>query len=158
LASCRYEYRLETIYPFEKIKNMKLTFDKASKYFFWIAGIVTGLAALPTMLSPVVGLKLTTGLTYLDQSPQLVPLIGHWGIMVVGIGVLLFLAGMNKKIRKTTVIYSTLEKGYMVSFAIYCIVIDVPYASNYITPLILDSLMTTGGIWYLVQSRKLKQD
>jgi hypothetical protein len=136
---------------------MNIAFEKTSKYFFWCAGVVTAVAAMPTMLSPIGGLKLTTGLIYADQSPQVVPLIGHWGIMVVGIGVLLFLSGTNKAIRKTTVIFSTIEKTYMVSFAVYGFCTNASFADNYLFPLIADSLMTIGGIWYLLRSNQLKQ-
>lgn len=136
---------------------MKITFESASKYFFWIAGIVTALGALPTMLSPVAGLKLTTGLTYFDMSPQVSPLIGHWGIMVTGIGILLFISATHKPTRKTTVVFSTLEKAYMVGFALYSFINGDSYATNYLTPLIADSLMTIGGIWYLLKSRKLER-
>lgn len=137
---------------------MKVTFDKSSKYFFWSAGVLTTIGALPTMLYPVSGFRLSFGLTYFDQSPQVLPVIGHWGIMVVGIGVLLFLSANNKKIRKTTVIFSTLEKIYLVSFAVYGFMVGVPYAENYISALIGDSLMVIGGIWYLLRSWKLKQE
>jgi hypothetical protein len=126
--------------------------------FFWDAGVVTTLASLPTMLSSVGGLHFSPGLTYFDQSPQVFPLIGHWGIMMVGIGVLLFLSAANKQIRKTTTIFSTLEKSYMVSAALYCVLIDAPYARNYLAALIGDSSMVLGGIWYLSRSRQLKQD
>jgi len=86
------------------------------------------------------------------------PILGHWGIMVVGIGVLLFLSATNKQIRKTTIIFSTLEKSYLVSAILYCLLIDAPYARNYIAALIADSSMVIGGIWYLWRSWKLKQD
>jgi hypothetical protein len=128
---------------------VKAAFEKASKIFFWAAGVVTALGALPMMLSPVAGLRLVTGLSYFDQSPQMSPIVGHWGTMVVGMGVLLFVSAANKQIRKTTVIFSTLEKAYMVAGA--------PYAGNYVIPLIGDSLMVAGGICYLVQSRRLGQ-
>jgi hypothetical protein len=133
------------------------SFEKTSKYFFWVAGTLTTLAALPMMLSPVGGLRLTTGLTYFDQSPQLFPIVGHWGFMVAGIGVLLFLSATKKEIRKSTVIYSTLEKGYIVTVALYCFLIGAPYARHYLVALIADSSMAMGGIWYLLRSRKLKQ-
>jgi hypothetical protein len=133
------------------------SFEKASKYFFWAAGILTTLAALPMALSPVGGLRLTTGLTYFDQSPQLFPIVGHWGVMVAGIGVLLFLSATNKEIRKTTVVYSTVEKCYIVAMALYCFLIGAPYARHYLVVLIADSSMAIGGIWYLLRSRKLKR-
>jgi hypothetical protein len=133
------------------------SFEKASKYFFWAAGILTTLAALPMMLSPVAGLRLTTGMTYFDQSPQLFPIVGHWGFMVAGIGVLLFLSATKKEIRKTTVIYSTLEKSHIAAVALYCFLIGAPYAGHYLVALIADSSMAIGGIWYLLRSRKWEQ-
>jgi len=136
---------------------MKISFAKASKYFFWAAGIITALGALPTMLSPGGGLQLTTGLTYFDESPQLGPIVGHWGIMVTGMGVLLFLSATIKSIRKTTILFSTAEKAYMVGFAVYNYFSHAPYAANYLIPLIGDSLMVMGGIWYLVQRNRLNQ-
>lgn len=132
-------------------------FEKASKIFFWVAGIATALGPLPLMLSPSAGFRLVTGLEYLDQAPQMSPVVGHWGTMVVGMGVLLFLSATNKALRKTTVIFSTLEKIYMVGGALYCHLIGAPYASGYNIALVGDSLMVIGGIWYLVQSRKLGQ-
>lgn len=137
---------------------MKVTFDQVSKYFFWIAGVITALGTLPAMLSPAFGLQLTTGLTFYETSPQLSPIVGHWGIMVVGMGCLLFLSATKKSIRKSTILFSTAEKSYMVGFAIYNFTINADYASNYIIPLIGDSLMVVGGIWYLWQSQILKRD
>jgi hypothetical protein len=72
--------------------------------------------------------------------------------MVVGIGVLLFLPAADKQIRKTTTIFSTLEKGYMVSAVVYCFLMDAPYARNSLAALIADSTMATGGVWYLWRS------
>jgi hypothetical protein len=137
---------------------MKISFAKASKYFFWAAGIVTALGPLPAMLNPRSGLQLTIGLTYIDESPQLAPIVGHWGIMVVGMGVLLFLSATIKSLRKTTIIFSTAEKAYMVGFALFNFSIGATYAMHYLIPLVGDSLMVLGGIWYLWQSRKLKRD
>jgi len=137
---------------------MKLTFEKSSTYFFWAAGIVTLSGPALVMVMPAEGFKLFSGLTYMDESPQVFPVIGHWGMMVVGIGVLLFLSGKNKALRKTTVIFSTVEKAYMVFTILYCIYTNQPFAANYYLPLVADSSMVIGGIWYLLQSNRLKQD
>jgi hypothetical protein len=137
---------------------MKVMFDKTSKYFFRIAGVITTLGAFPVMISPIHGLRLTTGLSFFEESPQLTPIVGHWGIMVVGIGILLFLSATKKSIRKTTVIFSTAEKSYMVGFSVYNFAISSTYAMYYIIPLVGDFLMVTGGIWYLIKSNQLKQE
>ncbi len=136
---------------------MNFTFEKASKYFFWFAGAITTLGALPTMLSPVEGFRFFTGLSYFDKSPQIFPIIGHWGIMVAGLGVLLLVSANNKQIRKSTVMYATLEKGYIVGIALYCFLIRAPYAENYLPLVIIDGTLAIGGIWYLFVSWKLKQ-
>jgi hypothetical protein len=132
------------------------SFESSSKYFFWVAGAITTVGALPTMINPVGGLHLSTGLSYFDQSPQVFPLIGHWGIMVAGIGVLLFLSATNKQLRRTTVIYSTLEKSYIVGTALYCFLIQAPYAGNYFAAVLIDGALVIGGVWYLLRSWKLK--
>jgi|SRR6266481_2086547 len=134
-----------------------LSFENWSKYFFSTAGIITTVGTLPTMISPVGGLRLSTGFSYFDQSPQVFPLIGHWGIMVAGIGVLLFLSATNKQLRKKIAIYSTLEKRYLVGTALYCFLIQAPGARNYFAAVIIDGALATGGIWYLIRSWKLKQ-
>lgn len=136
---------------------MNQSFEKYSKYFFWIAGILTFSGPLLILLSPVDGFKLITGLTYIDQSPQVFPVIGHWGMMVAGIGVLLFVSGKNKAIRKSTVLFSTIEKAYIVMMAVYCIYTKQTFASNYYLALVADSSMAIGGLWYLIRSRQLKQ-
>jgi hypothetical protein len=43
---------------------MNHSFEKTSKHFYWTAGIVTTLGALPTMVSPVATFRLAVGLTY----------------------------------------------------------------------------------------------
>lgn len=136
---------------------MNHSFEKYSKYFFWIAGILTFSGPLLILIMPDEGFKLITGLTYFDKSPQLFPVIGHWGMMVAGIGVLLFLSGNNKAIRKPIVIYSSIEKFYMVLIAAYCIITRQTFAANYFLPMAADSVMLIGGLWYLIRSNQLKQ-
>lgn len=135
---------------------MNQSFEKFSKYFFWIAGALTFSAPFLILLMPVKGFKLVTGLSYIEQSPQVFPVIGHWGMMVAGIGVLLFLSGKNKAIRKTTVIFSTVEKGYMVLIALYCIYSKQAFAANYYMMLVGDSLMVIGGLYYLIRGNQLR--
>jgi hypothetical protein len=132
---------------------MANTYRDHWKYFFWAAGILTTIGALPTMISPKSGPILSMGLTYADQSPQMVPIVGHWGIMVVGLGVLLFASARMKHLRISTVIFSTLEKLYMVSIVTYNFITNAPFAGNYTVVLIGDSLMVIGGIWFLLSTK-----
>jgi hypothetical protein len=132
------------------------SFDKTSKYFFWIAGAVTALGALPIAVSPVAGFRLALGFDYFAQSPQLFPVIGHWGVMVAGLGVLMFVAATRKELRRTTIIFATIEKAYIVATILYCFLSAAPYAQSYLVPLVADGAMTIGGIWYLLRSRSLQ--
>jgi hypothetical protein len=137
---------------------MNDTFHKLSKYYFWLAGLITICGSVTTAVSPISGFKLALNLAYFEESPHLMPIIGHWGIMVLGIGMLLFLSGKNKNLRKSTVIFSTLEKGYLVGFSIYWVITQSPNATSFILPIMMDGLITLGGIWYLWRSRKLNAD
>lgn len=128
--------------------------DKFWKFFFICAGILTALGALPAMLSPKNGLKFSLGLSYADKSPQIEPIIGHWGIMVVGIGILLFASAKYKQLRLSTIIFSTVEKIYLVAFAIYNFSFDASYANNYTVVMVGDGLMAIGGIIYLLNHIK----
>ena len=137
---------------------MNDNFHKLSKYYFWLAGLITICGSVTTAVSPISGFKLALNLTYFEDSPQLMPIIGHWGVMVLGIGMLLFLSGKNKNLRKTAVIFSTLEKGYLVSFSIYWVTYKMPNASSFILPIMMDGLITLGGIWYWWRSSLLKTE
>jgi hypothetical protein len=97
------------------------------------------------------------GLTYFDQSPQMSPLIGHWGIMITLLGILLFVSATDKELRKSTIIFAILEKIYIVSAAVYCFVIHAPYAHSYLVTLLVDGVLAVGGIWYLFRSWSLHQ-
>jgi hypothetical protein len=130
-------------------------FERYAKWFFWVAGLVTIAGALPIALGPVWGTHLVFGFDYFGKSPEIFPLVGHWGIMVTGIGVLLFVSATRKQLRWSTAIFSTIEKAYMVSIIIYFLVFIDASASAYYPPLIADSLMTIGGAWYLLRSRAL---
>ena len=132
-------------------------FEKTSRYYFWISGFATAsLTWIPALL-PVRGTALILGITYFDQSPQVWPLVGHWGIMVFGIGLLLIAAGTNKALRKASVYYAIGEKAYMVLVVAYLLLTGSPFAMNYLPLGLADSLMVAGGVWYLRQSRKLGQ-
>ncbi|MEI6099784.1 MAG: hypothetical protein WCS20_16135 [Alphaproteobacteria bacterium] len=137
--------------------NLDNGFERTSRYYFWISGFATAsLTWIPALL-PVRGLALILGLSYYDQSPQIFPIVGHWGIMVFGIGILLIAAGRNKALRKASVIYAIVEKAYMVAVVAYLLAVRAPFAINYLPLGIADALMVAGGVWYLVQSRKRGQ-
>ncbi len=135
---------------------MNESFAKQSRYFFWIAGAITALGTFPLAIWPVAAPRVLMGLTY-DQSPQMTPMVGHWGLMVALLGVLLFVSATAKELRRSTIIYAIIEKVYIVSAAAYCFVIGAPYAHCYLAALVVDGILSLGGIWYLFRSWRLQQ-
>ncbi len=121
--------------------------EKFNKTYFWTAGIVTALGAFPLMIMPLKSAKSVLGI---DLSAQLdtIPLVAHWGIMVTGIGVFLCAAAMVQKLRKAAIIYSTLEKLYMVSLLIYFMMTNPEVSEHYLLIFVVDSLIVIGAIFY----------
>lgn len=98
------------------------------------------------------------GLEFYDQSPQLFPIVGHWGIMVFGLGALMFVAASNKALRRAAATYAVIGKVYIVLMILWSFATGASYSMNYLVPLVADSLMAAGGVWYLVRSRALGQE
>ena len=121
--------------------------EKFNKIYFWTAGIVTALGALPLMIMP---LKATKSVLVIDLTSQLdiIPLVAHWGIMVTGIGIFLCAAAMVQKLRKAAIIYSTLEKSYMVSILIYFMMTNSKISDHYLLIFVVDLLIVIGAIFY----------
>ncbi|WP_139263227.1 hypothetical protein [Flammeovirga pacifica] len=126
------------------------------KAFLKVAGIVTLLGPLPSMISPVKGTLLTLNID-LSNLDALVPVIGHWGIMIVGIGVLIYHSASNIAIRKSTLIYATLEKIYMVSGGFWLLMNDPILGESFIPVMIADSLQVIGFAVYFYQSAQITE-
>ncbi len=129
--------------------------EKFNKIYFWTAGIVTALGAFPLMITP---LKATKSVLGIDLSSQLdiIPLVAHWGIMVTGIGVFLCAAAMVQKLRKAAIIYSTLEKLYMVSILLYSMTTNSEVSDHYLLIFVVDSLIVIGAIFYYFLNKEKK--
>ncbi len=129
--------------------------EKLNKIYFWTAGIVTALGALPLMIMP---LKATKSVLEIDLSSQLdiIPLVAHWGIMVTGIGVFLCVAAIVRKLRKAAIIYSTLEKLYMVGLLTYFMMTKSEISDHYLLIFVVDSLIVIGAIFYYFLNKEKK--
>lgn len=131
---------------------------KNKGYAFWyfrISGIITMLGALPSMVAPKMGTHLSFGgmptLTFPDE---IFPLIGHWGIMVVGMGLMIYLSAKNLELRKHIIWYSIVEKTYLVGSGLYLFSQNAILGSMYMAAIVLDSLQVLGGIYYLLKKHK----
>ena len=121
--------------------------EKFNKIYFWTAGILTALGALPFMILPLKATKSTLGI---DLSAQLdiIPLVAHWGVMVTGIGVFLCIAAIVQKLRKAAIIYATLEKLYMVGLLIYFMMTNSDISEHYLLIFVVDSSLVIGAVFY----------
>ncbi|MBB6461796.1 hypothetical protein [Flammeovirga kamogawensis] len=127
--------------------------SKFWKIFLRVAGIVTLLGPLPSMLAPIKGTLITLKIDLTDL-PALVPVVGHWGIMIVGIGILIYLSASNIALRKTTLIYAILEKIYMVSGGAWLMMTAPEFGVNFIPVMIADTLQVIGFLVYFIQQYK----
>lgn len=129
--------------------------EKFNKIYFWTAGIVTALGAFPLMIMP---LKATKSVLEIDLSAQLdiIPLVAHWGIMVTGIGVFLCVAAKVQKLRKAALIYSTLEKLYMVGLLVYFMMTNNEVSEHYLLIFVVDSLIVIGAVFYYFLNKEKK--
>lgn len=133
-------------------KQAAITYNK---WYFWISGAVTVLGTIPLMLAPTAGTKLILGFDA-TLLPGVSGLFGHWGMMVVGIGILIFLCGKNKSLRATTIIYSLCEKSYLVIAGVYFCSISAELGQHYIAAIAADSLQIIGGLYYLFYTRRIE--
>jgi len=129
--------------------------EKFNKIYLWSAGIVTALGAFPFMIMP---LKATKSLLGIDLSSQLdiIPLVAHWGVMVTGIGIFLCAAAVVQKLRKSAIIYSTLEKLYMVGMSIYFMMTNSEISEHYLLMFGVDSLIVIGAVFYFFLNKEKK--
>jgi hypothetical protein len=84
---------------------------KTIKWFLIVFGVATS-ATLPfaidsNLITPMLG-----GLV--DYTPSSVPALRHWGFMVFGIGALMVVAAFRPWLRFETMVFSTIEKSFMV--------------------------------------------
>src|SRR3954453_5296628 len=99
------------------------------QWFLVVFGVATSMT-LPyaidiNLLTPMLG-----GLV--DYTPSSVPALRHWGIMIFGIGVLMVVAAFRPWLRFETMVFSTIEKSFMVY--LFLTNLRQPWAIGYITP------------------------
>lgn len=115
------------------------------RWFLIVSGLAT-CATLPfaldiDLLTPMLG-----GLV--DYTPSSVPALRHWGIMIFGVGVLMIVAGFRPWLRFETMLFSTVEKAFMVY--LFLGNLDQPWAKGYLLPSIIDAVIAAYGILYFI--------
>lgn len=126
-----------------------------NKWYFWVSGVVTALGAVPSMLIPTAGTQLTMGFDASEMA-GVSGIFGHWGIMIVGIGILIFLCGTHKHLRATTIIFSISEKSYLVLTGLYMYSVSSDLGQHYTAAIVADSIQIIGAFYYLFVTKKIE--
>lgn len=125
--------------------------------FFKVAGVATLLGPFPSMVAPVKGTQFMLNAN-VNELPTLIPVVGHWGVMVVGIGVLIYMCSWRKELIQPILIYALIEKLYMVWGGIYALS-SLPNSDSFLTVVVSDSVQIVGFIVYFIwKSQQSKKD
>ena len=85
-----------------------------------------------------------------DYTPSSVPALRHWGIMVFGIGALLVVAAFRPWLRFEAMLFSAVEKAFMV----YLIITNFgqSWAMAYLPALLVDLTIVAYSIQYFISN------
>jgi hypothetical protein len=115
------------------------------KWFLIVFGVATCMT-LPfaidvNLLTPMLG-------GVVDYTSSSVPALRHWGIMVFGIGALMVVAAFRPWLRFETMLFSTVEKAFMV----YLVITNLSqvWARGYLLPFLVDSTIVAYSIVYFI--------
>ena len=118
------------------------------KGFLVVFGLATCGAVLMAISPDLANRVLFSG-TF-DFTPISEPALRHWGIMVFGIGVLMIAAAFSPWLQFSTMLYSTIEKAFMV--LLYLINRNQSWGSAYFTMFTLDGIIVLYSLVYFVSS------
>ena len=86
-----------------------------------------------------------------DYTPSSVPALRHWGMMVFGIGALMVVAAFRPWLRFETVLFSTIEKAFMVY--LFLSNLGQPWAKGYLVAFLIDSTIVAYSILCFISDR-----
>jgi hypothetical protein len=109
-----------------------------------ITGAVTGLMMLQ-FLFPSKQAKL---LKFDIPTPESKFYFAHWGLLVFGFGVLLFLAADNEALRFPVMVFAALEKAGLVVYVLSRY--KQPFAKSLLPAVMFDSVCVILYSWYLI--------
>ena len=115
------------------------------RWFLIVFGVATCLT-LPFAININLFTPMLGGVV--DYTSSSVPALRHWGIMVFGIGVLMVVAAFRPWLRFEAMLFSTVEKSFMV----YLVISNrsQPWARGYLLPFLVDSTIVAYSIVYFI--------
>ncbi len=127
---------------------MKQFIDNTLKPFLIIGGLGTAAAGVYAFL-PQFAVEKLANLEYVEQQTFFVQ---HWGIMVGLMGVMMIAAAFKPSWVLPILIYSTLEKTFMVYLALSNV--DQSYAEGFRVPATMDAVIVLYSLVYFWSLRK----
>jgi hypothetical protein len=128
---------------------MKRFIDKTFKPVFIIGGLGTAAAGLYAFW-PQFAIQNVARLEFIQDQTIFVQ---HWGIMVGLMGVFMIAAALIPSWRMPIVIYSTVEKSFMVFLVLSSL--DHAYAAGFFAPATMDAVIVIYSLLYFLS---LKED
>jgi hypothetical protein len=127
---------------------MKKFVNKTIKPLLIIGGLGTALAGLNAFF-PRFAVENVQNLEFVQEYTIFVQ---HWGIMVCLMGVMMVLAAFKESWRLPIMIYSALEKAFMV----YLIVVNGshPYSEGFYIPATMDAIIVIYSVLYFLSLRE----
>jgi hypothetical protein len=122
--------------------------EKTSTGFLIFFGLATCMPLFLALDLPRANDLLMSGL--LAHTEASVPALRHWGIMVCGIGVLMLVSAFRPHLRFETMVFSALEKAFMVYLYLNCM--DQPWSKAYVVGAIIDSTIVVYSLIYFISS------
>lgn len=110
-----------------------------------VAGVLTTVGGAMFMFSPSNSVQNNFGFN-LNNAELLLPLAGHWGIMVMCVGLLLLLSAKNRSLRIVAISFALIEKIYLVTFCLYLYCNSPIIYSSYLTMIVTDGAQVLGGL------------
>ena len=120
---------------------------KTLKWFLVVFGVATTMT-LPFAVDVNLFTPMFGGLV--DYTASSVPALRHWGIMVFGIGALMVVAAFRPWLRFETMLFSTIEKAFMVYLCISNF--GQSWAMGYLPAFLVDSTIVAYSILYFISN------
>ena len=128
---------------------MQKFIDITIKPVLIIGGVGTALAGANAFF-PVFAVQNIQGLEWIQDYTIFVQ---HWGIMVCLMGVFMVAAAYIKSWRVPIMLYSMIEKAFMVFLAVSNFA--QPYAAGFFVPATMDTIITAYSILYFISLKQI---
>ncbi|MBV9970031.1 MAG: hypothetical protein JO228_08605 [Xanthobacteraceae bacterium] len=122
-----------------------------SRTIAWYLVIAGAITAISVLFAIDIGLFTPMFGDLVDYTPASVPALRHWGFMIFGIGVLMIAAAFRPWLRFETMLFCTLEKGFIVY--LFLSNLGEPWIRGYLGAAIVDGTIATYGVLFFLSDQ-----